>query len=122
MTELRPYVGMVEPASIAAKAGFQAGDKIVSVNGIAVKDWSDAQTEMVLNLEAGPVKLLFRRPQIPKTIRIIDAAGTPEAGKVAKNQGNIGLLPFRITNRIGKVLAKVPPKNRFEGKRQTADC
>ena len=47
---------MVEPASIAAKAGFQAGDKIVSVNGIAVKDWSDAQTEMVLNLEAGPVK------------------------------------------------------------------
>ena len=38
-------------ASIAAKAGFQAGDKIVSVNGIAVKDWSDAQTEMVLNLK-----------------------------------------------------------------------
>ena len=44
VTELRPYVGMVEPASIAAKAGFQEGDKIVSVNGIAVKDWSDAQT------------------------------------------------------------------------------
>ena len=108
VTELRPYVGMVEPASIAAKAGFQAGDKIVSVNGIAVKDWSDAQTEMVLNLEAGPVKVAVQTASNAQAVRIIDAAGTPEAGKVAKNQGNIGLLPFRITNRIGKVLADSP--------------
>ena len=123
VTELRPYVGMVEPASIAAKAGFQAGDKIVSVNGIAVKDWSDAQTEMALNLEAGPVKVAVQTASNTQAIRIIDAAGTPEAGKVAKSQGNIGLLPFRITNRIGKVLANSPAeKSRFEGKRQTADC
>mgnify|MGYP001742687503 CR=1 FL=1 len=108
VTELRPYVGMVEPSSIAAKAGFQAGDKIVSVNGIAVKDWSDAQTEMVLNLEAGPVKVAVQTASNAQAVRIIDAAGTPEAGKVAKNQGNIGLLPFRITNRIGKVLADSP--------------
>ena len=32
VTELKPYVGTVEPYSIAAKAGFRAGDKINSVN------------------------------------------------------------------------------------------
>ena len=74
VTELRPYVGMVEPASIAAKAGFQAGDKIVSVNGIAVKDWSDAQTEMVLDLEAGLVKVAVQTASNTQAIRIIDAA------------------------------------------------
>ena len=63
---------------------------------------------MVLDLEAGLVKVAVQTASNTQAIRIIDAAGTPEAGKVAKNQGNIGLLPFRITNRIGKVLAKSP--------------
>ncbi|MCC9395542.1 M50 family metallopeptidase, partial [Enterobacter hormaechei subsp. steigerwaltii] len=55
VTELRPYVGTVEPDTIAARAGFQSGDKIQSVNGTPVADWGSAQTEIVLNLEAGKV-------------------------------------------------------------------
>lgn len=80
VTELRPYVGTVEPDTIAARAGFQSGDKIQSVNGTPVADWGGAQT-----------------------VRTIDAAGTPEAGKIAKNQGYIGLMPFKITTVAGGV-------------------
>lgn len=108
VTEIRPYVGTVEPVGIAAKAGFQAGDQIRSVNGVAVKDWSDAQSEIVLNVEAGKVNVAVQTASGQETVRVIDAAGTPEAGKIAKNNGNIGLWPFKITNRIGMVAPNSP--------------
>ncbi|ROW31614.1 RIP metalloprotease RseP [Neisseria animalis] len=108
VTEIRPYVGTVTPSSIAAKAGFEAGDRIQSVNGTAVRDWGDAQTEIVLNLEAGKVNVAVQTESGSEAVRVIDAAGTPEAGKVAKNQANIGLLPFKITTRLGSVLEGSP--------------
>lgn len=108
VTEIRPYVGMVEPNTIAAKAGFQPGDKIRSVNGVNVNDWTDAQTEMVLNLEAGKVNVAVQTTSGEDAVRIIDAAGTPEAGKIAKNQGYIGLVPFKITTRVGEMQKNSP--------------
>lgn len=103
VTELRPYVGTVEPDTIAARAGFQSGDKIQSVNGTPVADWGGAQTEIVLNLEAGKVAVGVQTASGAQTVRTIDAAGTPEAGKIAKNQGYIGLMPFKITTVAGGV-------------------
>ncbi len=103
VTELRPYVGTVEPDTIAARTGFQSGDKIQSVNGVSVQDWSSAQTEIVLNLEAGKVAVGVQTASGAQTVRTIDAAGTPEAGKIAKNQGYIGLMPFKITTVAGGV-------------------
>ena len=108
VTEIRPYVGTVEPASIAAQAGFQAGDKINSVNGVAVKDWGDAQTEMVLNLDAGKVDVAVTAENGQKAVRSIDVAGTAAAADVAKQNGNIGLWPFKVTNQIGMVVAGSP--------------
>ncbi|WP_066080045.1 RIP metalloprotease RseP [Bergeriella denitrificans] len=108
VTEIRPYVGMVEPASIAAKAGFEPGDRIQSVNGAAVGDWGDAQTEMVLSLEAGKVDVAVLTASGAAAVRVIDAAGTPEAGKIAKNHGNIGLWPFKMTTTLGAVLPDSP--------------
>lgn len=103
VTELHPYVGTVEPDTIAARAGFQSGDKIQSVNGTPVADWGSAQTEIVLNLEAGKVAVGVQTASGAQTVRTIDAAGTPEAGKIAKNQGYIGLMPFKITTVAGGV-------------------
>lgn len=108
VTEIRPYVGTVEPASIAARAGFQPGDKIRSVNGVVVGDWGDAVTEMVLNIDAGKVAVVVQTASGTPAQRVIDAAGTPEAGKIAKNNGHIGLLPFKITNRIAFVQENSP--------------
>ena len=103
VTEIRPYVGTVEPDTIAARAGFQSGDRIQSVNSIPVEDWGSAQTEIALNLEAGKVAVAVQTVSGAQTVRTIDAAGTEEAGKIAKNQGYIGLMPFKISTVIGGV-------------------
>ena len=103
VTEIRPYVGTVEPDTIAARAGFQSGDRIQSVNSTPVADWGSAQTEIALNLEAGKVAVAVQTALGAQTVRTIDAAGTEEAGKIAKNQGYIGLMPFKITTVIGGV-------------------
>ena len=103
VTEIRPYVGTVEPDTIAAHAGFQSGDRIQSVNSTPVEDWGSAQTEIALNLEAGKVAVAVQTASGTQTVRTIDAAGTEEAGKIAKNQGYIGLMPFKITTVIGGI-------------------
>ena len=103
VTEIRPYVGTVEPDTIAARAGFQSGDRIQSVNSTPVADWGSAQTEITLNLEAGKVAVVVQTASGAPAIRTIDAAGTEEAGKIAKNQGYIGLMPFKISTVIGGV-------------------
>ena len=103
VTEIRPYVGTVEPDTIAARAGFQSGDRIQSVNSIPVEDWGSAQTEIALNLEAGKVAVAVQTASGAQTVRTIDAAGTEEASKIAKNQGYIGLMPFKISTVIGGV-------------------
>ena len=103
VTEIRPYVGTVEPDTIAARAGFQSGDRIQSVNSTPVEDWGSAQTEIALNLEAGKVAVAVQTASGALAVRTIDAAGTEEAGKIAKNQGYIGLMPFKITTVIGGV-------------------
>ena len=103
VTEIRPYVGTVEPNTIAARAGFQSGDRIQSVNSTPVEDWGSAQTEIALNLEAGKVAVAVQTASGAPAVRTIDAAGTEEAGKIAKNQGYIGLMPFKITTVIGGI-------------------
>ncbi len=108
ITELRPYVGTVEPASIAARAGFVPGDKIVSVNGVVVNDWSAARNEIVLNLESAKVNVAVETQSGQNAVRTIDIAGTPDAEQVIKQQGHIGLLPFKITNTLGEVLPGSP--------------
>lgn len=108
VTELRPYVGTVEQSSIAARAGFVPGDKIVSVNGVSVGDWSDARNEIVLNLESGKVAVAVETPSGGQAVRTIDIAGTPAAAEVVKQQGHIGLLPFKITTTLAQVVPGSP--------------
>lgn len=108
VTQVRPWVGSVDPASIAAQAGFESGDRIRSVNGQTVADWGDAQTAIILNLNAGPVTVAVHTEEARDTVRVIDVAGTPAAATVAKRNGYIGMSPVKITRRIGEVLADSP--------------
>lgn len=103
ITETRPWVGTVVPASIADHAGFQSGDRIELVNQKVVKDWADAQTKIVLNLDAGKVNVAVRTEDGHPAVRVIDVAGTEQAATVAKRGGFIGLMPSRIINRIDEV-------------------
>ena len=104
ISDLKPFVGTVEPYSIAAKAGFAAGDKITAVNGVPVANWGDAQTGIVLDLEAGKVDVAVTTEQGQNVVRTINAAGTQEAADVAKRGGYIGLMPYRLTKTVGVVV------------------
>jgi prolipoprotein diacylglyceryltransferase len=61
-------VGFIEPHSPAAKAGLQAGDVIVAINGIAIPDyaaleqllgreWPRGETKMILKIRRGDTEL-----------------------------------------------------------------
>lgn len=108
VTEIRPYVGTVQAGSVAARAGFEPGDKIRSVNQKAVAEWGDAQTEIVMNLEAAPVEVAVETAAGAAALRRIDIAGTPAADEVIKNQGFIGLSPYKITTVLAEVRAGSP--------------
>ena len=108
VTEVKPFIGMVEPSSIAAKAGFQTGDKIQSVNGQRVDDWGDAQTAIILDLDSGKVAVNVETATGQATTRTIDVAGTAEAAAVAKNSGNIGLWPFKLTQTLAFIAPNSP--------------
>ncbi len=103
VTDIRPWVGTVDPASVAAKAGFQPGDRIRSVNQKPVADWGSAQTEIILNLDAGKVVVAVETAAGEPAERVFDIANTAESAAVARNSGDIGMVPYKITNRIGVV-------------------
>ena len=52
-------VGISNPASVAAKAGFKTGDEILQFNGAAVKSWETIQSETKLALAKNAKKLDF---------------------------------------------------------------
>ena len=108
VTEIRPYIGIVEPASIAAQAGFKPGDKVLTVNGTAVNQWSDAITEIVLNLESGKIDVAVQEESGRQAHRVLDLAGTPQATAIVQQKLNLGLYPFRSTNRLGMVAPDSP--------------
>lgn len=103
ITQMRPWVGMVEPASVAADAGFQSGDRILSVNGQPVTDWSDAQAKIMLNLDGGKVLVDVISAAGQPRKRLLNIAGTNAAANVAKT-GYLGIVPFKIINQIGMVV------------------
>lgn len=103
ITQMRPWVGMVEPASVAADAGFRSGDRILSVNGQPVTDWSDAQAKIMLNLDAGKVLVDVISAAGQSGKRLLNIAGTDAAANVAKT-GYLGIVPFKVINQIGMVV------------------
>ncbi|MDO5059381.1 MAG: RIP metalloprotease RseP [Neisseria sp.] len=103
ITEIRPFVGTVEPYSIAAQAGFQSGDKIRSVNGEAVDSWEAAQTAILFNAESETVRIAVETETGAPAERLIDIAGTKAAAGLAAQGGHIGLLPFKLTTTLAAV-------------------
>ncbi len=100
--EYQPVIGVVQPDSPAASAGFQVGDRILQINRQPIESFSDIS------------QALFTRGQSEVTIEIerdgdiLDVPVTPE--RVARqdrfggtrNMGQIGIGPFEfpVINRI----------------------
>lgn len=58
VTRIAPVVGEVEPGSLAAQAGIQSGDEIVSVDGDRTLSWDNVSFALVTRLgETGSIRL-----------------------------------------------------------------
>lgn len=106
--EIRPMVGMVASGSLAAQAGFRPGDTVGTVNGKSVATWSDAMSEIILNLDAGKVQVTVRQADGSTAERTIDAAGTPQAEEAARRGGYFGLSALRLTTTLNTVQPDSP--------------
>ena len=104
VTEVKPWVGTVESDSLAAKSGFQVGDRITSINGKAVHDWMDAQTELVIALQAGNVTVGVQDAQGMATTRIMDVEANPASVDAATQGQGVGIWPIKVKSEISQVL------------------
>ena len=97
---LPPVLGEIIPDQPAARAGFQAGDTIVSINGTAVQTWND-MVVFVANSAGTPLTFAVRRGGRPVTLTVtprpMDSVHpvTGERGPV----GKIGAFPVDVTVR-----------------------
>ncbi|RMC98482.1 RIP metalloprotease RseP [Aquitalea palustris] len=105
MMQLSPQVGTVLTPSLAATAGFQAGDRVLSVNGQPVADWQQLRLALVDAAGSGdvPIRVQVKTPQATTQLRSIDPAQADEDALKALEQGNPGLMPMRYLPAIGGV-------------------
>jgi len=77
-----PVIGTVAEDSVAAKAGIQIGDRVLSVNGQAVPTWDDLEMAILpkANME---LDLVIERAGVQQTLKVVPASETKyEFGKL----------------------------------------
>lgn len=85
---VEPVIGHVEPGSPAVKAGLQAGDRILAVNGQPVDDWQ-AFAELSRTHPGSELAL-----KIESSGRFLDVRATPASiQEGAKTIGRLGVAP-----------------------------
>ena len=93
-------VGFVEPKSVAEQAGFKEGDKLVAVNGKAVGNWEDVQTDLYLDDVASPLSVQVDRAGQMTTVDMPKGAVKPDE--------QIGIYPDHMHAVIGAVTPGMP--------------
>ena len=67
---LTTTVGFVEAQSPADSLGFQVGDIIKSINGVAVDNWDDIRSEMYINTIGEDLNIKIKRSGVEKKLFI----------------------------------------------------
>ncbi len=86
---ISPVLDEIAPGSVAAEAGLMAGDRVVSVDGFAVRGFEDFQ-RLVATAPERQVTVVLDRGGAPQTVVM-----TPEASTTTDRFGNV--------HRIGRV-------------------
>ncbi|MHC8304506.1 sigma E protease regulator RseP [Pseudomonas sp. PB3P13] len=108
--QVRPVIGAVESGSIAAKAGLNAGQEIVAIDGEATSGWSAVNLQLVRRLgESGSLQVLVREQgstaDTPREL-VLDEwlKGADEPDPIR----SLGIRPWRPA--LPPVLAEIDPK------------
>jgi regulator of sigma E protease len=75
-----PVLGQVLSGGPAARAGLQAGDRILSVDGHPVKDWQDLTTQITPH-PGGTISLTYARGGADRTVQVEVASARDADGK-----------------------------------------
>ncbi len=105
---LKPYVGTPAVGTLAAQAGFQAGERILSVGQEPVATWNEVQLLLVDKaLERERVVLETQDDQGHVALHTIDFSNLQLADRDAEVLDRIGLKPwdFPIPPKVGRVIA-----------------
>ena len=99
VTDLKPAVGYVAPASPAAEAGLQAGDLILSVAGEPVQSWGDVQLDLF--------REVLRDPNIDLTVKRLD--GTERQLSLPVHDAHALTEPNQLLVGLGLWIPPQPP-------------
>ena len=95
--QVRPVIGAVEEGSLAAAAGLQSGQEIVSVNGQSTTGWAAVNLQLVRRLgESGTLDIGVLEPgstvESPKRVQLSNwLRGADEPDPIA----SLGIRPWR---------------------------
>lgn len=107
--QVRPVIGTVAPASLAADAGLVAGQELVAINGEPVSGWAAVNLQLVRRLgESGSLEMLVREAdsnvQSLHQLQLQDwLQGVAEPDPI----GALGIEPWRPV--IAPLLAELDP-------------
>jgi regulator of sigma E protease len=89
---MKPVIGSVEPGKAAAKAGLQAGDRIVQINDEKIGDFNDMA--IVISMNAGtPLKVIYERNGATRTTTLTPDRVDGEFGPVGRAHISSGFEP-----------------------------
>lgn len=95
---LAPVIGDVEPEGAAARAGLQAGDEIVAVDGMATATWQDVRLALLERLgETGVIELQLKQMadgvQRSAAVAVTNWLGDSDAPDLL---GDLGMVPYHL--------------------------
>jgi len=94
---MKPVIGEVAPSSIAAEAGFRAGDEIVDVNGVATPTWSTARLTLLdKSLDRDVVELRVRGDDGRERQLSLPVGTVPTENKQQDLLQYVGVTPWRM--------------------------
>ncbi|WP_434591853.1 sigma E protease regulator RseP [Pseudomonas sp. R4-83] len=108
--QVRPVIGAVESGSIAARAGLNAGEEIVAIDGEPTSGWAAVNLQLVRRLgESGSLHLLVREQgstaDSPRELKLDNwLKGADEPDPIR----SLGIRPWRPA--LPPVLAELDPK------------
>ncbi|RDH88751.1 MAG: RIP metalloprotease RseP [endosymbiont of Seepiophila jonesi] len=95
-TGIKPLVGEVKAESIAGQAGFQTGDRILSVNQESTPTWETAVYMLLAeSLDVGQIAVRVEDESGREAVRWLDAGRLQEMSEEAQILQNLGITPKR---------------------------